>query len=88
MPLFTCNISKYKFKSCLRDSFQSLLKIFIPNINLQLILQNISRGVKRIPPNVQTSISTGGHCWLKSSDSGREPLTGLTSGPKICSKLN
>ena len=31
---------------------------------------------------------TGGYCWLKSSDSGREPLTGLTSGPKICSKLN
>ena len=33
------------------------MKKFILNINLELILHYISRGVKRIPPNVQTNIS-------------------------------
>ena len=57
MPLFICNIFKCKFKSCLRNSLHFLWKKFILNINLELILHNISCGVKRIPPNVQTNIS-------------------------------
>ena len=28
-----------------------------------------------------------GHCVLKSSDIGRQSLTGLISGPKICGKF-
>ena len=37
-----------------------LWKKFILNINLDLILHNISCGVKRIPPNVQRNISNIG----------------------------
>ena len=51
--LFICNIFKCKIKSCLRDS----LHFYGKNIDLELILHNISCGVKRIPPNVQTNIS-------------------------------
>ena len=57
MPPFICNIFKCKFKSCLRNSLHCLWKKFILNIDLELILHNISCGVKRIPPNVQTNIS-------------------------------
>ena len=60
MPLFIRNIFKCKFKSCLRSSLHFLWKKFILNINLELILHNISGGVKRIPPNVQRNISNIG----------------------------
>ena len=49
MPLFICNIFKCKFKSCLRSSFHFFLEKFFLNINLELILHNISCGVKEIP---------------------------------------
>ena len=42
---FICNI---KFKSCLRSSLYYLSKKFFLNIKLELILHNISRGVKKI----------------------------------------
>ena len=47
----------FRFKSGLRDSPCYLLKKFSLNINLELILHNISRGHKEIKENVQTSIS-------------------------------
>ena len=49
MTLFICNIFKCKFKSCLRSSFHFFLEKFFLNINLELILHNISCGVKEIP---------------------------------------
>ena len=58
--LVICNIFKCNFKSCPRDSLHFLWKKFILNINLDLILHNISCGVKRIPPNVQRNISNIG----------------------------
>ena len=60
MPAFICNIFKCNFKSCPRDSLHFLWEKFILDINLDLILHNISCGVKRIPPNVQTNISNVG----------------------------
>ena len=57
IPHSICNTFECKFKSCPRDSLHILWKKFILNINLELILHYISRGVKRIPPNVQTNIS-------------------------------
>ena len=39
----------YNFKSCLRSLFRLFLETFFLNINLELILHNISCGVKEIP---------------------------------------